>query len=96
MLSQEVIEALHTLFDPCTLCIDDDAIGVMFETPDAYEMWLTMTAIRNHMDVLEKIQRDPCPEDACREWLRYGYVIIAEKRGESRCIQIEVYPQKKM
>jgi hypothetical protein len=88
-------ESLHQIFDPCNVRFEDGVYGVFFDVPDAYEIWVAPTAIRNNVDILAKIRRDPCPEGAHREWLRYGFVIIAEKRGSGeRCIQIEIFPKK--
>lgn len=89
-------ESLHSIFDPCTISVEDGLYRVFFDNPgDAYEIWVTPTSIRNNSDVLRNIRCEPCPEGAHREWLRYGYIIIAEKRGNGeRCIQIEISPRK--
>lgn len=91
---QVLKESLHHIFDPCTLRVEDELYGVCIDTPgDSYEIWVTPTAIRNNSDVLKRIRREPCPEGAHREWLRYGFVIIAEKRGNGeQCIRIEIFP----
>ena len=89
----DLFKPLHFVFDPCHVRFEDNVFGISFETSDFYEIWVSKTTVRNHMDILQKIKNDPCPENARREWLRYGYVIIAEKRGSGQqCIQIEIYP----
>lgn len=95
MLKCQLKESLHVIFDPCCVRVNTDSLCVTFENSE-YEIWVTPTALRNNIEILQKIRRDPCPEGSCREWLRYGYVIIAEKYGHERCIQIEIFPWKKV
>lgn len=88
----DLFQPLHFIFDPCHIRFEDNVFGISFETSDFYEIWVTKTAIRNHVDILQKIKREPCPENTCREWMRYGFVIIAEKRGcAMQCIRNEIY-----
>ena len=63
--------------------------GTFLITRGDHTVCVTPTAARNHADVLEKIRDFPCAPGGAREWVRYGYVVIAERRGRGEAVAVE-------
>lgn len=43
-----------------------------------YHVWVSKTMIRNHADVLDKINVSRAPPGIIREWVRHGYIVAVD------------------
>jgi hypothetical protein len=67
---------LHGAFPGWVIGVESDQIYSAIR--DDYQVWVSKTVLRNHPDVLDRINASRMSPGTVREWVRNGYIVAAD------------------